>query len=248
MTPDNTTPETVEAGNTDGTTLGEKVTNPTDDITGTVTDENGNQIDGAKVTVDPDTGDITVTVPAGTTPGKATVELTDATGEPIAGTIDIEITGKSGSSDGGSTIGDGNSSSEGSIDGSSIGSIGEGSSANEKCVPTLLGWGIPLLALIPLGIATQVSIPGLDGIKAQVNAQVQNINNQLQNQFGLMNPALAAQAEQINNQLRAAGADLGKVLGGLALLGVGIAMIASIAVNCTPGAEDSGSSNGSSEE
>lgn len=96
-----------------------------------------------------------------------------------------------------------------------------------KCVPALLGAGLPLLALIPLGIAAQTSIPGLENIQKQIGGQIQNANTELQKQLGIMNPEMAAQAERINGQLRAAGSSVVQAA-------AGIGAITLVAVKCAP--------------
>lgn len=48
-----------------------------------------------------------------------------------------------------------------------------------KCVATSLGFGLPLLALIPLGLASQMEIPGLSVVVGQANAQLQAANTQI---------------------------------------------------------------------
>ena len=107
-----------------------------------------------------------------------------------------------------------------------------------KCVPALLGAGLPLLALIPLDIAAQTSIPGLENIQKQIGGQIQNANSELQKQLGIMNPEMAAQAERINGQLRAAGSGVVQAAAGLALLAAGIGAITLVAVKCVPNNDD----------
>ena len=109
------------------------------------------------------------------------------------------------------------------------------SSEREGCTESLIGFGLPLLALIPLGIASQVAIPGLENIQAQVGRQIQDANTALQNQLGIMDPRLAKAAADFQAQLRGAGANLNQVLGGLAVLAYGIAAITTIATKCGPG-------------
>lgn len=92
-----------------------------------------------------------------------------------------------------------------------------------KCVPALLGAGLSLLALIPLGIAAQTSIPGLENIQKQIGCQIQNANSELQKLLGMMNPEMAAQAKRINGQLR----DIGS---GVAQASAGIGAITLVAV------------------
>ena len=173
--------------------------------------------------IDPSTGDITVTPKPEAKPGDTiTVTVKDPAGKTVdTVTVTIEKPREPLSS-----------------------------RVGEKCVPTLLGWGIPLLALIPLGIATQANIPGLEGIQAQVGDQIRNINAELQKQAGVFNPEAARTAAQFNDQLRRLGADYGQVAGGLAVLALGITAISSIAVNCAPGSQggsSAGAEGGSSE-
>ena len=103
-----------------------------------------------------------------------------------------------------------------------------------KCVATSLGFGLPLLALIPLGLASQMEIPGLSNVVADANAQLQAANTQIQQQLGLFNPEIAAQVDAANKQLAAFGTDLGTVAAGLALIAAGILAGTLIYDNCSP--------------
>ena len=105
---------------------------------------------------------------------------------------------------------------------------------NEKCLATSLGFGLPLLALIPVGLATQVELPGLSSMVGDVNAQLQNANTQLQQQIGLFNPEVAVQVDAINQQLAQYGTDLGTVAGALALIAAGILAGTIIYDACAP--------------
>jgi|GEM_PF-2666897 len=76
--------------------LEDKVKNPTDGMTGTITNSDGTEIPGGTVTVDENTGEIKVQVPAGTVPegqdsipGK--VQIKDKNGKDVDGPIDITI-------------------------------------------------------------------------------------------------------------------------------------------------------------
>ncbi|WP_168161859.1 Ig-like domain-containing protein, partial [Corynebacterium sp. HMSC08F01] len=91
-----------------------------------------------------------------------------------------------------------------------------------KCVATAVGFGLPLIALLPIGLATQLEIPGLSDFAAQANAQIQNANTQIQQQLGIFNPQLATQVDAINAKLGQYGTDLATVAGGLALIAAGI--------------------------
>ncbi|PLA37990.1 hypothetical protein CYJ46_05550 [Corynebacterium coyleae] len=103
-----------------------------------------------------------------------------------------------------------------------------------KCVATSVGFGLPLIALLPIGLATQIQIPGLSEFVAQANAQIQNANTQIQQQLGIFNPQLAAQVEAINGQLGQYGTDLATVAAGLALIAAGILAGTIIYDNCSP--------------
>ena len=103
-----------------------------------------------------------------------------------------------------------------------------------KCVATSLGFGLPLLALIPLGLASQMEIPGLSNVVADANAQLQAANTRIQQQLGLFNPEIAAQVDAANRQLAQFGADLGTVAAGLALVAAGILAGTLIYDNCSP--------------
>ena len=103
-----------------------------------------------------------------------------------------------------------------------------------KCVATSVGFGLPLIALLPIGLATQLEIPGLSDFAAQANAQIQNANTQIQQQLGIFNPQLASQVDAINAKLGQYGTDLATVAGGLALIAAGILAGTIIYDNCSP--------------
>ena len=103
-----------------------------------------------------------------------------------------------------------------------------------KCVATSLGFGLPLLALIPLGLASQMEIPGLSNVVADASAQLQAANTRIQQQLGLFNPEIAAQVDAANRQLAQFGTDIGTVAGGLALIAAGILAGTLIYDNCSP--------------
>ncbi|MDK8245095.1 YPDG domain-containing protein, partial [Corynebacterium sp. UMB10321] len=103
-----------------------------------------------------------------------------------------------------------------------------------KCVASAVGFGLPLIALLPLGLASQIQIPVLSDVAAQVNAQLQDVNTRIQQQAGIFNPEMARQVEQINAQLRTVGADLGMVAAGIVLIAAGILVGTVIYDNCNP--------------
>ena len=108
-----------------------------------------------------------------------------------------------------------------------------------RCAASAVGFGLPLIALLPLGLASQIQIPGLSDFAAQASAQLQAANTRIQQQAGIFNPEMARQVEQINAQLRTVGADLGMVVGGIALIAAGILAGTVIYDNCKPGGPSS---------
>ena len=114
-----------------------------------------------------------------------------------------------------------------------------GSSLSPKCVATLAGWGIPLLALIPIGLASQLNIPGMENLQAVGETIANEFNAGVQR--SLSTPALA----QFNAMLAENGQSIGVAAGALGAIALGVAALSTIAPACT-GAEGS-SSNGGNE-
>ena len=104
-----------------------------------------------------------------------------------------------------------------------------------KCVATAVGFGLPLLALIPIGLATQLSIPGLTDFVENVSMDLERANAQIQKNLGMFNPETAKALSQMNAQLRKAGFDLATVGAGLAVIAAGILAGTLIYENCAPG-------------
>lgn len=120
----------------------------------------------------------------------------------------------------------------GSLD---LGSLDLGSSDIQlpgKCEIALVGLGLPLLALIPLGLASQVALGGAAQFADQIGAQIQNVNSELQRQAGIMNPQLAAQFEAANNSLQQFGLNAGSAALGVAAVGTGAALTAGLLAAC----------------
>ncbi|KKO81391.1 hypothetical protein WU87_01460 [Corynebacterium minutissimum] len=116
------------------------------------------------------------------------------------------------------------------------------SNLSERCINTGLGIGIPLLFLIPVGLASQMNIPGLSEFVAPINKQIQDLNTRLQQQAGVFNGPLADQVNGINAQLKRFGADYQQAAGAVALIAAGALAIGLLADACAPGAGE-GSSN-----
>lgn len=181
-------------------------------------------------------GDVIVTIKPGAKPGDTvTVIVRDDSGKEI-GHITVTVTEPN--TDPGTDPGE----NPGSSDGSS-----------ERCVATGLAVGLPLLLLIPAGLAAQVRIPGLDAMQAQLARQWQEFNIQTQKQLGIFNPEVASQIEQANRQLAAFNAKISpevRQLGaGVALVAAGLLLGGLVYNACAPGGGSStGSSAGSSQQ
>ena len=66
-----------------------------------------------------------------------------------------------------------------------------------KCIAGIVGLTAPLLLAIPLGILSQVQIPGLEGVSAQVNAAIREANDQIQRGLGIYNEDRASRAADL---------------------------------------------------
>ncbi|OIR46041.1 hypothetical protein [Corynebacterium sp. NML130628] len=103
-----------------------------------------------------------------------------------------------------------------------------------KCIASVMCFGLPLIALLPLGLATQVQIRVLSDLAAQINTQLKDVNTRIQQQIGVFDPQLALQAERINDQLGKVGADLGMVAAAIALIAAGVLAGTLVYSNCNP--------------
>ena len=213
--------------------------NPAEAPEGTEFTPGDNAPDG--VTVDENTGEITVPVPEDAKPGdKITVPVDVTYPDGSKDTVDVPVTvgepkDNSGSSDGGSSI--------------------PGGSSNvdwERCAPAAAGLGLPLLFLLPIGLASQMNIPGFSPLVKQVSAQIDGINRQLaqqnvalQKQLGIYNGPLAKQASQIDLMLKKVSPEAGRIGGGVALAAAGALALGLLINSCAPGAGSSSSSSSS---
>lgn len=110
--------------------------------------------------------------------------------------------------------GDGGSSS-GAGTGTATGN-GEGSSVDDKCIAAIVGLTAPLLLLIPLGILSQIQIPGFEHVHAQLNAATRQINDDIQRVLGIHDARRAENANEMANQAQAAAAQAGPLIGAAA--------------------------------
>ena len=183
-------------------------------------------------------GKITVKPDEDAKPGdKIVVEVKDPEGK-VIDTVEIAIEEKDES---GSSITDGSS----ILDGSS-------NVDWERCAPAAAGLGLPLLFLLPIGLASQMNIPGFSPLVKQVSAQIDGINRQLgqknaalQKQLGIFNGPLAKQASQIDLMLKKVSPEAGRIGGGIALAAAGALALGLLINSCAPGAGSSSSSSSS---
>ena len=228
---------------------------PGDTITVTVKDPEGNAIDTIKVTIDPhpDWNDTKtpankpVTIPKTTDSGPVQPGTTVAvTNGPADATLNpdgsITVTPKPEAKKGDKVtveVKDKNGKTIDTINVDLTSPVRDGSSLNEdernRCIAVSVGFGLPLIALVPIGLALSASIPGLTPVVEQVSNQIQRANSELQRQLGVFNPEAARMSAQLDATLRQFGLSTAQAGSALAALVIGITAAASIASACTPG-------------
>ncbi|MDY5786383.1 YPDG domain-containing protein [Corynebacterium sp.] len=209
--------------------------------------------------LDKDTGDLTVTPPKGAKTGNyiaipVRVNYPDGSTDEITGLVtvverdSITIVNQIENEDGSVTI-EFSDGTEVTVPGGKPGPQGpEGPQGppgepglDGRCVATVSAFAIPLVLLVPLGMANQMNIPGLTPLAQQVQQSLKEGNTQLQNALRIHNPEIA---RAVNDFTKDMGPDAGRIFGGAAAVAIGLAALSIIADSCTPG--DSMSS-GSSE-
>ncbi|MFR9828125.1 hypothetical protein ACL1FH_11430, partial [Corynebacterium striatum] len=204
---------------------GIKVTNPDKDTKVSATDEDGN-----KVPAEIDENGNVVVTPGKNVDGPINVVVEDPDLEGGKTTTEVPVEGHEKDRD------DNNS----SVPGKDL-----SSNLSPRCINTGLAVGIPLLFLIPVGLASQMNIPGLSDFVDPINKQIQDLNTQLQKQAGIFQGPLADKVAGIDAQLKRFVADHQQAAGAVALIAAGALAIGLIADACAPGA-GGGSSTGSS--
>ena len=115
----------------------------------------------------------------------------------------------------------------------------KGSSAelDGKCIAGIVGLTAPLLLAIPLGILSQVQIPGLEGVSAQINGAIQDANNRIQQGLGIYNEDRAQRAAGIQGAFSIENPEqLGMAAGALGAISLGLLAIDGVMRAC--GAEE----------
>ncbi|WP_165243101.1 Rib/alpha-like domain-containing protein [Corynebacterium lizhenjunii] len=233
------------------------VTNKDDDTKISAKDEDGKDVpveigEDGKVHVTPGKdvdGPIVVTIEDPDLPGgKVEVEV------PVTGHEkgkDDNNSDKKPGADGSSNAGGSSIINNGGSSNNSFNSSNTGAKVDlARCVPAGLAVGLPLLFLIPVGLAGQVNIPGLQPLQDSLGAQIARVNDQLaqanvqlQRQLGIFNADVASPLNGINAQLGKFGQDAGRVAGSVALVAAGVLALAWLIDSCTPGNSSSAGSS-----
>ncbi|MDY3128242.1 MAG: YPDG domain-containing protein [Corynebacterium sp.] len=166
---------------------------------------------------------------------------------------DSKTGGNGGSSDNGGSAGNGSSGDNGSIKNPGLSSGDNTGSSAARCVPALLGVGLPLLALLPLGLGVQIGLPGVENMMAQfgikpdqLKSQIAAANTELQKQLGIHSGPAAKMAADIDARLRAIHPGAARIAGGAAIAGISLLAIGLVASQCAPGAGSAANSSTSS--
>ena len=118
---------------------------------------------------------------------------------------------------------------------------GSSSELDGKCIASLVGLSAPLLLAIPVGILSQVQIPGLEGVSAQINNAMREANDRVQRGLGIYNEDRAQRAAGFQNAFQGVNTEqLGIAAGALGAITVGLLIVDQVMRAC--GQEESTSS------
>ncbi|WP_293831429.1 hypothetical protein [uncultured Corynebacterium sp.] len=118
---------------------------------------------------------------------------------------------------------------------------GSSSELDGKCIASLVGLSAPLLLAIPVGILSQVQIPGLEGVSAQINNAMREANDRVQHGLGIYNEDRAQRAAGFQNAFQGVNTEqLGMAAGALGAITVGLLIVDQVMRAC--GQEESTSS------
>mgnify|MGYP006968463653 CR=1 FL=1 len=95
-----------------------------------------------------------------------------------------------------------------------------------------MGLTAPLLLAIPVGILSQVQIPGLEGVSAQINGAIQDANNRIQQGLGIYDEDRAQRAAGFQNAFQGVNTEqLGMAAGALGAIAVGPVLAGALGVH-----------------
>ena len=118
---------------------------------------------------------------------------------------------------------------------------GSSSELDGKCIASLVGLSAPLLLAIPVGILSQVQIPGLEGVSAQINDAMRQANDRIQRGLGIYNEDRAQRAAGFQNAFQGVNTEqLGLAAGALGAITLGLLIVDQVMRAC--GQEESTSS------
>ena len=110
---------------------------------------------------------------------------------------------------------------------------GSSSELDGKCIASLVGLSAPLLLAIPVGILSQVQIPGLEGVSAQINGAIQDANNRIQQGLGIYNEDRAQRAADLQGAFQGVNTEqLGMAAGALGAITVGLLIVDQVMRAC----------------
>lgn len=102
-----------------------------------------------------------------------------------------------------------------------------------KCIASIVGLSAPLLLAIPLGILSQVQIPGLEGVSAQVNNAIREANDQIQRGLGIYDADRAQRAAGLQGAFSVQNPEmLGLAAGSLAAITLGLLIVDGVMRAC----------------
>ncbi|WP_168167530.1 hypothetical protein, partial [Corynebacterium sp. HMSC034B08] len=102
-----------------------------------------------------------------------------------------------------------------------------------KCIASIIGLSAPLLLAIPLGILSQVRIPGLEGLSAQVNDAIRQANDQIQRGLGIHDDDRSRRAAGLQGAFNVANPEmLSLAAGSLGAITLGLFLIDGVLRAC----------------
>ena len=106
-----------------------------------------------------------------------------------------------------------------------------------KCIAGIVGLAAPLLLAIPVAVLSQVQIPGLEGLSAQIKGAIQDANTRIQQGLGIFNEDRAARAAGLQGAFNIQNPEmLGMAGGALAAITLGLLAVDGLMRAC--GAEE----------
>ena len=110
-----------------------------------------------------------------------------------------------------------------------------------RCIASLVGLSAPLLFLIPVALLSQVQIPGLEGVSAQINNAIREANDYVQRGLGIYDRDRAERAAGVQGAFQIANPEMiGLAAGSLGVITAGLLLIDTVLRNC--GQEEASSS------